>query len=61
MDGNFHLNMLLKNSDPKDKSLFKGNAYFADKLPYQNFVSSLKTISDVDDEVSVRYSEQRRC
>ncbi|KAK0496184.1 hypothetical protein EDD18DRAFT_1074623 [Armillaria luteobubalina] len=50
MDGNFHLNMLVKNSDPHDQSLFKGNAFFADKIPYQHFVSKLKAISDADIE-----------
>ncbi|KAK0228962.1 hypothetical protein IW262DRAFT_1265202 [Armillaria fumosa] len=48
MDGNFNLNMLIKNSNPNDHSLFKGNIYFADKIPYQKFVSMLKALSDMD-------------
>ncbi|KAF8873364.1 hypothetical protein CPB84DRAFT_1895273, partial [Gymnopilus junonius] len=48
LDGNFHLNCYVKNTDPHDTSLFHGRSYFPDDSMYADYVRKvvLKGSSD---------------
>ncbi|KAF8878036.1 hypothetical protein CPB84DRAFT_1852501 [Gymnopilus junonius] len=48
LDGNFHLNRYIKNTDPHDASLFRGRAYFPEDGSYQDYVKKVVLASKSD-------------
>lgn len=50
IDGNFHANKYIKNTDPDDVSLFKGKSYFPDDYQFRDYLRNLPG-GDVFEEV----------
>ncbi|KAF8966729.1 hypothetical protein BDZ97DRAFT_1756333 [Flammula alnicola] len=48
LDGNFHLNRYIKNTDPHDTSLFRGRAYIPDDQVYQDYVKKIVLATKAD-------------
>ncbi|KAF8958224.1 hypothetical protein BDZ97DRAFT_2061764 [Flammula alnicola] len=48
LNGNFHLNRYIKNTDPHDTSLFRGLAYIPDDQVYQDYVKKIVLATKAD-------------